>query len=242
MKFRTIGTVGVTMLGICQLSSAEALLIDAYDNADPASYTSWVNAGVTEDISTGTGGTILRTGAVFNINTMTASVTGESGDFNGGVPGNNMLNDYIYVQNTIATVSIGGFEDGVGNAQTMTSTLGDMNTNTFTLQANQDYKLYLFGAGDTDGQDTSFTFDSITKTTSATIIGSAENSHFVTYEFTTGSDLTGFTLDFSYTNNTSAFAAWNGLALIAIPEPSGFGLIAGALALGVVIIRRRAKS
>ncbi|MGJ8638602.1 MAG: PEP-CTERM sorting domain-containing protein [Opitutaceae bacterium] len=230
------------MIAICQLSHADALLIDAYNNADPTSYTSWVDAGVTEDISTAAGGTILTSGAVFNIGTMTASVTGESGSFNGGVPANPMLNDYHYVNSGTATVSIGGFEDGSGNAQTMTSTLNDMATNTFTLLADQDYKLYLFGAGDNDGQDTTFTFDSVSKTTSPTIIGAAEDSHFVTYDFTTGSDLTGFTLDFTFTNNTSAFGAWNGLALVAVPEPSSFGLIAGALALGAVMIRRQARS
>jgi hypothetical protein len=60
----------------------------------------------------------------------------------------------------------------------------------------------------------------------------------VTYEFTTGADVTDYTLDFTYSNNTSAYAGWNGLALVAIPEPATLGLIT-AFGGGLLFIRRR---
>lgn len=232
MKYNKLGIITVAVLGICQFASADAFLIDSFDNADPSSYTAWVNAGVTEDISDAAGGTILL-GNIYNISGMTASHTGTSGNFNGGVPGNDMLNDYSYVNNGTASVSIGGLDTGVTTA----ATYGDMGGNTFTLQANQDYKLYLFGVGDSDGQDTVFTFDGVSKTTAGDLAG-AEDSHYVTYEFTTGADVTDYTLDFTYSNNNSAYAGWNGLALVAIPEPATLGLIT-AFGGGLLFIRRR---
>jgi hypothetical protein len=232
MKYNKLGILTVAVLGICQFASADAFLIDSYDNADPASYTAWVNAGVTEDISDAAGGSLYR-GTVYNITGMTASHTGYSGDFNGGVPGNDMLNDYSYVNNSTASVSIGGLDTGV----TTTGAYAGLGGNSFTLQADQEYKLYLFGVGDTTGQDTVFTFDGVSKTTAGDLAG-AEDSHYVTYEFTTGADVTGYTLDFTYSNNTSAYAGWNGLALVAIPEPATMGLI-GCFGGGLLFIRRR---
>lgn len=237
MKDVTFGILTAALLGICQMAGADALLIDAYASADPADTSAWVNAGITQDISGGAGGTSHNNGNTYNCLNLDITVAGLAGGASGGVPGNNMLNDYHYSKNGTASVSIGGLVDEFGAANTLTSSLGGMAGNTFTLQANQDYVLYLFGIGDTTGQNTAFTFDGVTKTTSGDTAG-AEDSHFVTYEFSTGADLTGYTVDFTYTGDTTIYGAWNGAAIVAIPEPATLGLLA-AFGGGMLLIRRR---
>ncbi|MFK7737997.1 MAG: hypothetical protein AB8B50_18350 [Pirellulaceae bacterium] len=126
-------------------------MLDAFGGETPTTHLDWSNAGVPGDTSTFAGGTV-NFGA-FNVSGLTASVSGGTPFIppGGGVFGsNNMLNDYVYIQNGSVDVSLGGFEN------TMTSTLGDMNGNTFTMLPDTDYPLYLFGAGDSNGQDTTF--------------------------------------------------------------------------------------
>lgn len=236
MKHTQVGILTAVVFSICQIAGADALLIDGYRNVNPSSYTNWVNAGVAEDISNGAGGTINSGGTVYNINGMTASVSG-AGSWSGTFPANGMLNDYLSVNSGTASVSIGGLDTGVTTDGYSTEIYGDMEGNTFTLQADQQYKLYLFGMGDADGQDTTFTFDGVSKTTSSVLAG-PEDSHYVTYEFTTGADVSDYSLDFTFSNNTAQYAAFNGLALVAIPEPATLGLIT-AFGGGLCIIRRR---
>lgn len=219
-------------------SANGALLVDIFAGVDPTSASAWADAGVVEDLSAAAGGTI--NGSVFNISNLTATVAGSSGTFNGGAFSNPMLTDYLFNFGTM-TISLGGFETA-GVANTMTSSLGDMNGNSFTLATNTAYTLYLFGAGDQDGQEASFTFDGVSKATSPTIVGSAANAgHFVTFDLVTGSDLSGFTIDFSVDGVGGNNGAFNGLALVPtpVPEPSTGLLALGGLALGAMFTRRR---
>jgi hypothetical protein len=239
----------LTFASLAHMASAQ-LLIDRFGNGtagDPTSSADWANAGVTEDLSAAAGGTIAA--SVFNLTGLTATVTGSDGLF--GSSGANtfadsaMLNGYQFdfASQGAINVSLGGFETG-GVANTLTTSLTapyvDLRGNSFTLQAEQDYKLYLFGAGNADNQNTAFTFNGVTKTTSALIVGSdTDAGHFVTYEFTTDADLTGFTLDFTMTGDASNVFAFNGLALVAVPEPSSYALLSGLLVLGLVATKRR---
>ncbi len=194
------------------------LLIDYYhgDHAPPQS-SEWSEAGVTEDLAAAAGGTVSE-GVIKYLTHLTTVIEGVEGSYHGKAFTNNLLADYAYSW-TPFTVSFSGFEtDGVAN--TLTSSLGTMSGNRFTLAANTAYRLYLFGAGDKDGQDSKFTFRGVTKITSSIIEGSEANAdHYVTYDFTTGADLTGFTLEFAVERNnaTGTSCAFNGLALIPMP-------------------------
>jgi hypothetical protein len=252
-RYQTCGLLVATgMLAISQTSNAAGvLLLDGYpgqDNAaatphvaNPDSAADWSTAGVPGDLSDAAGGTLHTNGSVYNISGLTlpttsvASVSGWAADT---FAGNQMLNDFWNIQNGTATVSLGGFQTaGTANTFTTGATYAGMGGNTFTLEANQDYTLYLFGVGNDANQDTTFTFDGVDKTTAATAVGADEAGHFVTYDFTTGADLTGFTLDFKFANSTDQWGAFNGLALVAVPEPSSTALLGlGGLAL---ILRRR---
>ncbi|MFK7737689.1 MAG: hypothetical protein AB8B50_16765, partial [Pirellulaceae bacterium] len=180
-SWRSIFTAVVcTALLLSSWDSAKAdFVLDAFGGVDSTTHLDWSNAGVPGDTSTYAGGTVTASGGVFNISGgLTASVVDETNIFNGGQFGsNNLLNDYIYVQDGTATVSLGGFDN------TLTSTLGDMNGNTFTMLPDTDYTLYLFGAGDSNGQDTTFTFNGVSKTTSDLIVGTAPDAgHSVTFD------------------------------------------------------------
>jgi hypothetical protein len=193
-------------------------------------------------------GRIRADNSVGLITNLTASVTGTPAGSNAATfgpisGGNNILNDYFADRNFITgvadpdpvSVSLGGFADASGVAQTMVGINGS-----FTLLADQAYTLYLIGAGDSDGQNGSFTFGGETKTTTATIIGTNPDAgHTIAFSLTTPTDLAGFTIDFTVTPDASNFGAFNGLALVAIPEPSSFALLSGLLVLGLVATKRR---
>lgn len=235
-----IGILSVfSVTALFQSASGASLLIDAYGGQDPTLASNWSDAGVTEDVSDGAGGTFHSAFGTFNISGgLGFSHTGVTGDFNAPTfSGNTMLNNYWYVDGGgVNTVTIDGFQTG-GVANTLTSSLGTMADNTFTIGINQTYRLYLFGAGNANDQNTTFTFDGISKTTNSSIVGtSANDGHFVTYDFTTGADLTGFNLVFNY-QNASSTAAFNGLALVAIPESSA--ALLGSLGLLALFRRRR---
>jgi hypothetical protein len=257
----------LTFASLAHMASAQ-LLIDRFGNGtagNPTSSANWANAGVTEDLSAAAGGTIA--GGVFNLPGLTQTVTGGVGG--GGAltftsPTSAMLNGYLFGfgNGGSTTISLGGFVDGNGVAQTLTTSAGapyvDLRGNSFTLQANQTYKLYLFGAGDKNNQNAAFTFNGVTKTTNPLIVGTAPDAgHSVTFEFTTGADLTGFTLDFTINSAASNVYAFNGLALVAvnaavnaaadadadayvdIPEPASFAFLSGLLGLGLMAMKRR---
>lgn len=231
----------LAIASFCQVSHGAALLIDAFSGGDPLSTADWSNAGVVESLAGGAGGTFTGGGTIFNIG---GGISYSNSAFSGGFsantfPGNIMLNGYWYTNGgVVTTVSIGGFETA-GVPNTITSSLNTMTGNTFTIAADTTYRLYLFGAGDNNGQNTTFTFDGVDKTTNTNIVGTAANdNHFVTYDFVTPSNLAGFTIPFSY-QNPSNTATFNGLALVAIPEPSSSAMILGAVALAGFTRRRR---
>jgi PEP-CTERM motif len=234
-------TSSLAIASFCQISHGAALLIDAFGGVNPTTRANWSNAGVVEDLTGAAGGTFTFNSGTFNITAPLArTVTGVTGLFNSPTfAGNTMLNNYWFTNGGgVSTVTITGLQTG-GVANTLTSALGDMAGSTFTIAANQQYRLYLFGAGNANGQNTTFTFNAEAKTTNPLIVGTAANAnHFVTYDFVTPSSLTGFTIPFSY-QNTTGTAAFNGLALVAIPEPSSSAMILGAVAFAGLTRRRR---
>lgn len=246
------------------------LLIDRYvdggPGGNPQSFSEWNHAGVMGDLSNAAAGTVggaANSGSVFNINNLTAVEAGANGNFRptdpgfGGLrfPDNQLLNSYAFVNTAEAVYSLtlGGFVDANGNPRALTTSntgpLSYANGNSFTLQAEQEYRLYLFGVGFRNGQNSEFTFDGITKTTNPGQVlvesDNTENLHFVTFDFTTPSDLTGWNLNFTMKMTDWAVppavnaAGFNGLALVAIPEPSTFVLLGFALVLAGRLYRRR---
>lgn len=230
-----IATIAFAAIAFQSTNAQAGLLLDFFGGVDPTTHQDWADAGVIGDTSTFAGGTISG-GGVFNITGgLTATASGNF-PFNGNAFNNGMLTDYLAVQNATGSVVLGGFEN------VLTSTLGDMNGNTFAMLPSTDYVLTLFGAGDSDGQDTLFTFNGLSQATSPTIVGTAaDGGHSVDFAFTTPSDLTGYTLAFDFQNNTSAFAAFNGAAITAsaVPEPSSLAILAGTGLIGLVRQRRK---
>jgi len=240
-KYKKFGLMIMgALMGMIQMATAGAILVDGFADSNPTTYMDWQNAGITEDVSDGMGGNLFDQ-AVYNQSGLLMSQAGSNGKWDGGVyDPNQMLSSYIYMNNATASMSftMSGFETA-GVANTMTSSLGDMAGNTFTLLANQDYKLYLFGSGNADGQNSAFTYDGVTKVTTDAIAGTAANAgHFVTFDLSTGADLTGFGVDFTVAQDGAGTAAFNGLALVAVPEPATIGLFA-LFGSGILLLRRR---
>lgn len=199
---------------------SEALLINAFSATRPAYYTDWSSAGVTEDLSRAAAATVSIDGSG-TVSDIVGGLTISDGGANAAgsttFAGNGLLTDYFYGENQTVDISIGGFDDGAGNANTLTSTLGDMAGHSFSLKPNTYYKLYLFGAGGDNGQNTTFTFGGVEQSTNQNITDTERNdAHFVTYHFKTGTDLTDFTIDFSFANAASALGAWNGAAIVKV--------------------------
>lgn len=225
----TMGILAVVfMTGICAVSFGDALLLDMYGNGNPTSSSDWSDAGIAEDVTGAAGAAVSSGGGVYNLSGgLSYTLTGGSGGAGSSIFTSAVLNDYHYVYQGTETVSLGGFSNGSGSANTLTTgTYAGLDGNTFTLQANQQYKLYIFGAGNADNQNASITFDGVTKTTATAIVGTDEAAgHMVSYDFTTGADLTGFTVDFTVSNDASDYGMVNGVAIVAVPEPATLGLL-----------------
>jgi hypothetical protein len=267
-KFMSFSLMSAAFLGLCASLSAQALLIDRFVEQNPQGFSNWTNAGVVGDLSNAAVGSISgaanSSAAVSNITNLNFAESGAAGTFRGnnatfgGVrfPDNNLLNSYAFVNTTAAVYSmtLSGFVDGSGTPVTLTTPSNNTFVpfaagNSFTLEANQLYRLYLFGVGYRNGQNSAFTFNNETKITNSGQVSvesdNTQDLHYVTFDFTTPSDLTGFMLSFTMQMTDWSVApagnagAFNGLALVAIPEPSTFAFLGGLLALGMVVIRRR---
>lgn len=240
-KFRLPGLLtAIVVLGMAQISQASVLLLDQFAGQDPTALSDWGNAGVTEDISSAAVGNFNGSGPAFNISGgLTIAESGASGSFNGGTYSDSiMLSGYLYAFGT-ANVSISGFEN------TLTTDAGGAfgsfaGDNTFTMLPNRDYKLYLFGSGDNDDQNTTFVYGGVSKSTSPVIVGSATDAdHYVTYEFTTPADLAGYSIDFTYGPEGTSNGAFNGAAIVALPVPEPTSLAYfGIAALSGLFVRR----
>lgn len=156
-------------------------------------------------------------------------VTNPSGVFNGAEFSDGLIRDYmaLFSPTTGRQVSVTGLAS--------------------YLAPSTEYFAYIFGAGDANNQNSTFTLQSTvgtiavgSGTTSATIDGSGVgDNHFVKLRFTTPSDMTGYDFRFNWTQGTAGnTTALNGFAIVAVPEPST-ALLGGLSALLLLARRRR---
>ncbi|MDQ8195619.1 PEP-CTERM sorting domain-containing protein [Coraliomargarita sp. SDUM461004] len=124
---------------------------------------------------------------------------------------------------------------GIGAGSRMTLTLTG-------LEANQEFVLTSYHV---DGGDNSFLFTTdasgstiFTQGKTSTVDAGMANVGDFQFDFSLTSDATGMA-QITYTAVNSTFLAMNGFDLVAIPEPSSFALISGALGLVSVMVRRR---
>jgi hypothetical protein len=241
---------------LAPLTNAQVLIDAWHVNAgNPSGVSQWTDAGVgsTINLSNSVAGTVsldkitsagLGPYGISNLSFSISSSPSAVATFKGNNYGSAMMDSYFFTNNSTATVTLSNW------ANTLTGVTADGGTvvpgtlgNTFTLQPSSPYRLWLFGSGDSNGQNTTFTFNGVAKTTSDQITGTSVGvGHYVTYDFVTGANLANFNLSFNFTGSSSSYGAWNGLALVAIPEASTFSLVAGGLALAGVLVRRRRTS
>ena len=127
-------------------------------------------------------------------------------------------------------------------------------TNSFTiagLAAGNSYDLYLYGTNGQNGaQPSTFTIGSTSLSTTAGISGATSTTIPTSDNGISYVEFTNLTPVFNTTNNdfeingnwtspTGTYASFNGLQLVAVPEPTGLGLITGIGALGLLLLKRR---
>jgi pectate lyase len=119
--------------------------------------------------------------------------------------GQSIMNGYLFVQNTTKNMTIAG------------------------LTAGSTYDLYLYGHGDQEAQNTRFTVNGTSKTTSTNVSGLTaltENAHYVVFKGVAVNTSGQITVNWG---NTSGYGALNGIQIIrgnlgttaAFPVPSG---------------------
>jgi hypothetical protein len=214
---------------VLTVSSASAQLLIDGSGLRAAALSSFANALPAEELSAGAIGTVNSIGSsiagLAGSASQSLSLIQTAGSMNGGWSGgvfaDGLLQDYYYTTGT-ATLSLTGLVDSSGNPIEFSSSNSGSSGSSFTLKPNQTYRLYLIGAGDSNNQESVFTFEGESKTTSPLIVGTAADAdHAVSFEFTTGPDLTGFALDFTITTSSfpnGDFAAFNGLAIVELGE------------------------
>ncbi len=223
MKIRSHSLIlGVALCFSQSLSAAAIALIDFQaTNGVDATLTDFTTAGVAEDI---TGGSI----DVFE--------AGVNGTLTGGT--GNVTVAFTSTTPQAYTWGPSGTNSVVYDGAYLTSGKGPstVTVSNITIAAGTTYKLYIWGAATSAGQEGSFTFDG-----STIVAGSPTRATPAVFTFdSTTTGVTGSSVAFQFARTGSnSFGVINGIAITAVPEPSAYGAIAGFLALGWVMLRRR---
>ena len=213
-KIHTLTGIAVFMAVAAQ--AATTFLGDINGGSGPtATVADFTAMGVLEDL---TGATVVGMNtSVSGGGVSIASSNNYSGNYQQAT-GNNLERDYVHIRNdqdpwqsVITTLTISGLTD--------------------TLDASTTYAFYLFGKGGANEFST-FDFGGDIKTTT-------ELDPSVRYEFTTAATVAD-TLILDWTQGgTSKFAPMNGIAFVAIPEPSSAAAIFGLVGAFAMIQRRK---
>ena len=237
MRFVLVGIVAfVVLLG--PRVNAETILIDINRTGmgSTATAAEFTAAGVAEDLTgaavngidviSDAGNSFSGGGVTFSFSSdYAASFDVSAAASNINPSGNSLLDSYVYFWRTTA------------NAGPADVTLSGLSG---SLDANTDYKLYLFGsAGLNADQNSEFTYP-LAGTTKTTGVPGALSDASVSFDFSTGGTVDD-TLAFHWSRiGANEFAVLNGIAISAVvPEPNSMALLAlGGLGLAVVIRRR----
>ena len=209
-KIHTLTGIAVFMAVAAQ--AATTFLGDINGGSGPtATVADFTAMGVLEDL---TGATVVGMNtSVSGGGVSIASSNGYSGNYQQAT-GNNLERDYVHIR-----------KPGIASSTLTISGL------TATLDASTTYAFYLFGVGGANEFST-FDFGGDIKTTTAL-------DPSVRYEFTTGATVAD-TLILDWTQGgTSKFAPMNGIAFVAIPEPSSAAAIFGLVGAFAMIQRRK---
>lgn len=229
----------ITTLASASMVCAEPILFNIIDrrtvvNASVADFTA---AGVTEDLSGATlsnvRGKAIGGESMFGSNGVSLTLEHDAvGPYANASTmtgaGSNLLQNYIALR-----------DNGISN----TATIGGLSSE---LISNTDYILYLWGIGDKTKQNSTFTYGSGAPITVGVTDPTNESAstYMAKFTFKTGrvvADSLRFEWDRS---RQSPYGGFNAFAIVkadrtSIPEPGIYALIAGVLALGSVMIRRR---
>lgn len=202
------GVLAISVLAASQGSAV--VLFDFNQHAGPAarigddaiaSFSDYTNAGVQEDLS---GSTIYSVRGAMGAGPISLSLTNSWSSWSNLGFGNRLLDDYLWMS---------------GGGPNMISTTGWSSV----LAPSTIYALYVFGYGDAQGQNSSFTFNGVSITpsndSSPSVLG--QDGRYARFEFRTGPvpiDEIDFSWDFGPGGN--AFTALNGFAVVAVPEPA----------------------
>lgn len=205
------------------VATADSVLWDINYDVNPtnqAAVSDFTALGVSEDLTgASVSQVIASTNSTMTDGTVSLSyLTGIAYSAFGGTDDNAVLADYLYLQD--------GAEAGPVTLQI--SGLSGL------LDGNTTYALYLIGAGNNTDQGASFTFDSITKSTTS---AATDPDAAVRFTFTTAATAAD-TLDFTWERiGSNTYSGFNGFAIAAVPEPATIGLI-GVSGLFLIINRR----
>lgn len=111
------------------------------------------------------------------------------------------------------------------------------------LTPNTPYSLYLFGGGDSANQSATFSFNGETKVTSeANPQAGLSSDVMAKFSFTTDEVTAADTLNFTWdlTGSSNRYTAFNGFAIVAVPESSTAGFFCVS-AIAFLVYRRCAK-
>jgi autotransporter-associated beta strand protein len=216
------GTVGTTLTAANTYTGAttiSASILALGSSGSLASTSISVASGATFDVSAVSGGFTLASGQTLGgAGTIAGPVTVASGGII--APGNSLGTLTFNSDVTLNTGSILNFELG---------TTSDLIAVTGTLT----------GPGSLHGATINFSNSGGFSAGTYTLINytSATLSNFQATDFTLGSSISGYTYNLALSGNALQLTA----TASAIPEPSTYALLAGCVALGLVVRRRRGR-